>query len=162
MEFAQVWYSSETRAKSRTKFIVFDDVGTLMAEQARLEFRGRVHHIEIAPVATPLLVAQHLNTVTHVIALGVSALIVVPTLAILVQNLWVIGVGLLTLLAVDGAGILLGRTKWILIRGRNPDGTEVNCYFADGSALGWGGKFGGTRRMFNAIQGVLKKANAAL
>ena len=133
-----VWYASERKAKSATKFLAFDDKGTFEITKTFLNFTGRKtsFKIEKESIKNMCLVRQTINWVVY-----------------LVFNLFFILTGqIFILLIADVIGLLIAlNTKWVCIT--YLQGTETkNIYIADNSSFGWGGIFGGTRKMFQIVK----------
>ena len=144
IEFRPVWYAGKDKIESVTKFIVFDDRGTLTVAPGRMRYAGRKNSLDITDVLDLSLVKQRVNWVTYVITVSIASVY------LLFQGFSPIAVVLIMAVAV-GLGVLIGaNTKWVRVAYRAGAGTK-EAYFADGSLLGWGGLLGGTTRLFNAI-----------
>ena len=153
IEFRAVWYAGKDRIESVTKFIVFDDRGTLSVAPGRLRYAGRKHKFDIADVLDVSMVKQRVNWVTYVFTVGIASVY------LLLQGYSPIAVVLIMAVAV-GLGVLIGaNTKWVRVTWRGAGGTH-EAYFADGALLGWGGLLGGTTRLFNAIALRLRAKSA--
>jgi hypothetical protein len=153
IEYRAVWYASKDKIESVTKFIVFDDRGTLAVAPGRLRYAGRKHAFDIADILEVGMVKQRVNWVTYVVTVSIASVY------LLFQGFSPIATALIMALAV-GLGALIGaNTKWVRVSYRGGDGTE-EAFFADGSLLGWGGLFGGTTRLFNAIAPRLRAKSA--
>lgn len=63
----KVWYASEKRIKSITKFVVFDDSGTLEISDKAIKFIGPIHKITInkSDIRDISLVKQNINWVSY-------------------------------------------------------------------------------------------------
>lgn len=145
IELRAVWYAGKDKIESVTKFIVFDDRGTLNLARGRLRYAGRKHTLDIADVVDVNMVKQRVNWVTYVITVGIVSIY------LLFQGFSPLAVVLIMAVAV-GLGVLIGaNTKWMRVTWRGARGETREAYFADGSLLGWGGLFGGTTRLFDAI-----------
>jgi hypothetical protein len=60
------------------------------------------------------------------------------------------------LIAVNGlVFVAAGPTKWVRVEYLDPSGDRRCAYFTDGSAFGWGKVFGGTTRLYEAMQAVV-------
>jgi hypothetical protein len=144
IEFRAVWYAGRDKIESVTKFIVFDDRGTLKLDPGALRYAGRKQTLEMRDIVDVSMVKQRVNWVTYVITVSIASVY------LLFQGFSPIAIALIMAVAV-GLGALIGaNTKWVRVTWRHGDGTK-EAYFADGSLLGWGGLFGGTTRLFNAI-----------
>ncbi len=149
IEFRAVWYAGRDKVESVTKFIVFDDRGTLTVAPGRLRYLGRKNSLDIADVLDVSTVKQRVNWVTYVITVSIASVY------LLFQGFSPTAIALIMAVAV-GLGALIGaNTKWVRVTWRHGGGKEA--YFADGSLLGWGGLFGGTTRLFNAIAPRLRR-----
>jgi hypothetical protein len=154
MRFESVWYASEAKVRSRSKFIAFDDTGTINLFADAIVFRGRRTRVEVLNVAEPRLVRQSwpwtsfiiVNLVVlpaHLFFLGALRVGILPWLPILI-------------IGVNALAASLGRSvKWVVATGRMDGGVVARCYFADGSAFGWGGVFGGTKRLHRSLRDQL-------
>lgn len=145
-QFRKILYATKQRVDSATKFLIFDDRGTLQLNAGSLRFSGKKNVIDIDDVVEADLVSQRINWVTYLIVN-----------VVLIVYLAFIGIGLgpaLVLLVISNAvGILIGKsTKWVLVRYRDHSGQLREAYFADATALGWGGLLGGTRKLCEAIK----------
>jgi hypothetical protein len=156
MKQQRIWYASEERAKSRVKFVVFDDVGRLTFENSRLVFAGKKHQFEISMNARPKLTRQSWNWVTYLLVGGLLALILL-TFALPPGRS---NEALLFLIATLVLGVGLGKsTKWVVVEGIDKSGQVGRYYFADGASMGWGGIFGGTHRLLRLMsEGISERA----
>jgi len=152
--FAEVWFSPETRIKSRTKCIVYEDCGSLNVDHESITFKGRSQTFSLFGPFAISRESQSINWVTYIVVNVFS----VP-LTILVARAffakfdfdptWHV---VFLYLAINILGLTLGKcTSWIKIRGRSSGDEVVSCYFADGTAKGWKGIFGGTAQLHDAI-----------
>jgi hypothetical protein len=151
--FAQIWYATPGRARSRSKWLVYDDVGTLSIDGTQFSFQGNSTRLERQILESAVLTRQRVNIVTYLlvclvaflpyalIAYGVHLIFHVPVIIVLVACYSVVPIGL-------GIGL---STKWIRIRFSSEQGEPGEAYFADGGSQGWRGIFGGTRRVFCEI-----------
>jgi len=145
-EFPKTFYATKERVQSFTKFLIFDDRGTLWLSAGKLRFGGKKSSLEMGDVISVDLVSQRMNWVTYLIVNLIAIIFVGLNGTEFVQLLALLIVG-------NAAGILIGKsTKWILVRFRNRSGQLSEAYFADARIFGWGGLLGGTRELFEAIK----------
>lgn len=154
MKFNNVWYATPRRARSRTKWLVYDDVGTLTVEGAQFSFDGNNFRLIRQIVESAVLTRQHIDIVTYLIvcvaaalpnaliAYGAHLIFNVPVMIVFMACYSVVPISL-------GIGL---STKWIRVRFSSEQGEPGEAYFADGGSQGWRGMLGGTRRMFSEIQ----------
>jgi hypothetical protein len=146
-----VWYATTKRARSARKFIVYDDIGSLMVQTNRIEFRGSTSHVTIARVEQLRRMRQSWNWVAYlIINLAVS-----PTYLLW----WFISERffgsqenfvILLILAVNLFGFVIGRSvTWIVVTGRDDADQPVEAWFASGAKQGWAGIFGATRCIYD-------------
>jgi hypothetical protein len=154
MKFSRIWYATPGRARSRTKWLVYDDVGTLSVEGAQISFEGNSIRLDRQIVESAVLTRQRVNVVTYLlvclvaflpyalIAYGVHLVFHVPVIIVFIGCYSVVPIGL-------GIGL---STKWIRVTFSSEQGEPGEAYFADGGSQGWRGIFGGTRRVFSEIR----------
>jgi len=154
MKFSPVWYASPRRARSRTKWLVYDDVGTLSVEGAQFSFEGNSTRLDRQIVESAVLTRQRVNIVSYLlvclaallpyslIAYGAHLLFHVRVIVVLSACYSVVPIGLSIGLS----------TKWIRVTFSSEQGEPGEAYFADGGSQGWRGILGGTRRVFREIR----------
>jgi antibiotic biosynthesis monooxygenase (ABM) superfamily enzyme len=157
MKYDDIWYATPRRADSRTKLIVYDEVGSLIVEGAQFAFQGTKTNITLRRIEFAVLVGQKANLITYLIV----SLIVLPWslfIAYVMHSLFncTMVVVLLLCYSVVPVGLAIGAsTRWIKVSFVTDSGECEQAYFADGTAHGWGGIFGGTRRMFAELRSGL-------
>jgi hypothetical protein len=152
MRMHDVWYSSESRLRDRSRWIVYDDIGELNVASDSIDFIGRRIQFSLAHVERTRLVHQPIPRTTFLLASTLGLLFLLPLAVLLAQSLPVLGVALFvafTLLVSTRMGLVVSRAaRWVEVSGVSSSGEVRRCFFADGSRLGWGGIFGGTRRLY--------------
>jgi hypothetical protein len=162
-DFDNIWYATEKRARSATKLIVYDDIGTLIIKGNGLLFAGSKTDQIFEEIHDISLSRQSLNWITYLVAIVVFTpinwvcyLIFNALFDISVQSFAAV------ILSIIACGILAGlSTKWIIIEHRSINGELTRSYFADGSKIGWGGIFGGTRKLHSDLVKVLETHSSA-
>lgn len=144
--FSSVWYASPQKVGSITKLIVFDDQGSLDVSEGSLEFRGRKLKFVVQRILRVTLTSQRIPWTTYLI------LNVVVFAFLLLSSRTSLEVAIVLLAVANLFGLVIGKcTRWIEVEYEGESGEPQGAYFADGSALGWGGIFGGTRRLYRAL-----------
>lgn len=146
--FPKVWFASEQRVKSPTKFLVFDDRGPLDVSSEGIEFRGKRGSISISGSAIRdiSISRQKLNWVTYLIVNALLVVYFLLTSTTIAFMLWILILG-------NGFGVLVSlSTKWVVVEYSGQDGILKKVHFADGSAFGWSGLFGGTLGIYREIR----------
>jgi hypothetical protein len=159
--FPNVWYATPARAASLTKLVVFDDSGSLEVSPQESFFSGRRGRIDLGSASVVSLTRQRLPWVIYAL---INAALVPPLLLfpwfLLGSRLdftsgfgLVVVVGLVAVMIASNAiGMLVGiNTPWVLVEYEDKDGQFQQAYLADASGFGWGGIFGGTKRIYQAI-----------
>lgn len=152
--FKNVWYATEKRAKSASKLLVYDDVGSVEIRNGTFEFLGSTIGIRIDEINRIYLGRQKVNWLTYLIGMvifvPISYLCYLPLKFIAGINsnflvwLWIIAIVF---------GLVVGiSTKWVVIEHKDSNGVTVKSYFADGASHGWKGVFGGTQRMYHRLK----------
>lgn len=144
--FPSVWYTSEKRIKSISKLVVFEDRGRMDIDAKSMRFLGNKTTIdmEISRIQNITLVRQSIPWTTYIIL----NLILLPILAC--------GAGILPAIVLlffsNVIGLLIGwSTRWVLVEYQDVKGNLAKAYFADGSLFGWGGLFGGTKKLYKSL-----------
>jgi hypothetical protein len=146
--FSSVWYATPERVASPTKFVVFDDKGTLqLSPDTGITFQGRKGAICIpaAELKKVELVRQTVNWFVYVV-------IDAAMIYVLYQQGWGL-TAIVALVAVSNVfGLLIGmNTRWVKVEWETED--EVHAaYFAHAGAMGWSGVGGGTGKMYEAMK----------
>jgi len=163
-----IWYATRERAESISKTIVYDDKGKLLLSEEAIAFEGNKLklRVERRKIRNMSLVTQKLPIKSYAVSALASLVFWVPLLAIVLfisvilafvlKNLFVIvgcmGAAILMFPLSILAGMAVGLSmKWVKIDYLDDKGKEESAYFFDGSKLGWGGIFGGTKRLYGAI-----------
>lgn len=144
----KVWYASEKRINSITKFLVFDDSGTLEISNKTIEFRGPKNTINIDKnnIKNISLVKQKINWVTYVIS-NIALLIYIKSRGVELN-----ATVLVYFIIFNIFGFLVGmNTKWLEIT-YTENGADKKVYFASAGMLGWSGIFGGTKKIYDSLQ----------
>jgi hypothetical protein len=158
--FPNVWYATQDRAASLTKLVVFDDSGSLEVSPQGYTFSGKRGILDLG-TSSVSLACQRPPWVTYVLMNAV----LVPVLLLCVGSLlsarldltsgWglvVIAAIITVMAAANGLGLLVGIcTPWMLVEYKDKHGQVRRAYFANASGFGWGGIFGGTKRMYQAL-----------
>lgn len=158
--FPNVWYATPDRAASLTKLVVFDDSGSLEVSPQGSIFSGKRGMLDLG-IRTVSLSRQRLPWVTY----GLTNAMLVPVLLLFVWFLLssrfdltgdlyftAVAVIIVVMAAANVLGLLVGiSTPWVLVEYKDKHGQARRAYFADASGFGWGGIFGGTKRMYQAL-----------
>lgn len=163
--FASVCYTTEQRFHSRTKFSTFDDQGILDSTLTGCVFRGRKHVIALDFIEQIRLIGQPIAWAPF---FGVSLiyLVIMNTFIPLLFYL-VVGLGIPSLIVIFfngvyvccafiGIGIAMA-FKWVEVLALDEQHNLRSYYFSDGSYLGFGGLFGGTRQLYNTLSTVVTR-----
>ena len=160
MKYDKIWYATPQRARSRTKWIVYDDVGTLAIENSQISFQGTRTRVEPTKIESLVLTRQSANIVSYFI----MCLLVLPLFMLFayIANImfaFPIVIVLLSCYSIVAVGLILGlSTKWIRVTFYSESGEPEEVFFADGGTQGWRGILGGTRRIFNEIRNNISVA----
>jgi len=153
-----VWYASEKKVKSASKFLVFNDKGSLDFSGENILFTGKKNTIQIgkSTVRGISMVSQDINWVTYIMT-NILAIAVYYFVFTSISHFVFTGEDVVLLivyfLIANGFGLLVGKsTKWILVEYLDKNGNPGKAYFADGSMRGWSGIFGGTRKIYDLIR----------
>jgi hypothetical protein len=147
--FPTVWYATPARVRSITKWIVFDDRGPLEISGSGLQYKGKHYGVAATQILSVKLTRQSIAWVSFLIA---NALIVAYFLYLSPnRDQPVFLVSILIIANLFGLSVGMG-TKWIQVEYEDASGQAHTAYFADGSALGWGGIFGGTSKLYHALR----------
>lgn len=148
----QIWYASEQRARSATKFIVYDDIGTLSLGNNRIEFAGPRIDLAIATISNVMLRHQRWNWVAYLLVnLAVSPFYLFWYVVVLwFGGRWEYVVfGAVVLNAI---GVAIGYSvTWVVVDGEDQTRRPVRAWFADGARRGWRGIFGGTKQLYEQV-----------
>lgn len=143
----KVWYASEKRINSITKFLVFDDSGTLEISDKTIEFKGPIYKIKInkSQVKDISLVRQKINWVIYV-AVNIIGLFYIQSIG---ESLDMV---IIYLIIGNILGLMVGlNTKWVAIT-YGEDGTDKKVHFANADMAGWSGILGGTKKIYDSLQ----------
>lgn len=160
--FPNVWYATQEKMDSLTKFVVFSDRGSLKFTSGELRYRGLQVDFSIENILSVSLCRQRVPWVGYLIT-NIATFAVLGSVSLIVYSCMLNPKLLYILLAIipfvalvilgNLAGILVGMsTKWIQIEFEEEPGHVERVYFADGSMFGWQGVFGGTARLFREIE----------
>jgi hypothetical protein len=167
--FASIWYATPERIESMTKFVVFSDRGSLDVFPDRIEYKGKESAVSMRSVTAVSLTGQQIPWVTYAIVnvpvVGCLAAVMVM-MAGLFDAVWdeinagmrvaLIAAMVATIIIMIAAflfGLLIAAsTKWVAVEYQDESNQSQKAYFADGSLLGWGGIFGGTRGLYHRIK----------
>ena len=157
-EAAEVWYATDQRARSAHKVFVYDDIGSIVVCANRIEFHGQQARLVISPVDGLNLKRQSWNWVMYLVALLAMSPIYAAWWYLLAFFVVSPGkyliLGLLALVVV--AWVLGGSVIWVVAAGRDDGGRPIRVWFASGLHRGWGGIFGGTRRLLQGMRQALE------
>jgi len=147
--FDSVWYANQKRIESIIKIIVFNDRGTLDVHSGKINFKGKKHDISMSNIVKVSLSRQRIPWVVYIII----NIIFVPTFILQYSDRFNIWYALAVLVLANLAGMLVAiSTKWILVEYDDESGQRCKTYLSDGSKLGWGGIFGGTKRLYQILE----------
>lgn len=151
-EFQRVWFSTEKRNRSITKTLVLDDSGRLTLGHDSLDFTGRKLKIHIPRIRQISLARQSINWVMYLILDVVLILYFIFFLGGFPLFIW-----LPMLVVCNFFGLVIGfGTKWVRVEYLDDNNNSCLAFFADGSSFGWGGIFGGTKRMYRSLKSSLQ------
>lgn len=125
----KVWYASEEKLKSRTKFIVFDDSGVIETSDETIDFKGPIYTINISKsqIKNVALVRQKINWIMYLVV-NIAVLIYITDLDATV---------LMYLIICNILGLMINmNTKWLEITYAE-NGIDKKIYFAGAEMLGW-------------------------
>jgi hypothetical protein len=146
LRIEDVWYASERTAISSMKTKVVDDVGIIsIYEDSSLQFVGKKKSLIVSNVSYVILGRQKIAWKTYL-----KANLLIWAFCIISNSGW------LYFLVMTGIGNAIGgavfySTFWCIITYIDETNSKRTIYFADGSYLGYGGAFGGTKKLFNQI-----------
>lgn len=147
--FSSVWYATPKKIESIIKLIAFNDRGSLEIQPDQIHFRGKKFDVTIAELLAVSLKRQQIPWVSYAI-INVAAVVF---LAVRHSPIQYLAAMVAILLFADVLGLLVGiSTKWIMVEYRDSTDEPQRAYFADGSAFGWGGIFGGTTRLYRQLR----------
>ena len=158
--FTQAWYADEKRNRSTTKVVVLSDRGTLELDSGLLTFTGKKIKFQISKINHMAIVRQQIPWIAYL----VMNIFLVFYLAWLASSLSLntLSFVLLILVPANVFGLLIAyNTKWIRVEYSDDKDQPSTALFADGSSFGWGGLFGGTERMYTAINVAMTEENLA-
>ena len=161
-----VWYASEDRACSASKFLVYDDAGFLQTTEDGLHFAGRRLRVSLADIQQLSLVRQRLPWKTYLWVNSVMFVLFALTIMIgyatgdpsvwggnpFIPLVFIICMPLLPLAAMNASALwAVWRRKWVRVDHRDDSGRMLASFFTYGSVNAWGGIFGGTARLYAAL-----------
>ena len=160
MNFPDIWYASEEKMKSTTKVINFEDIGSLDVSSGGLQFSGKKEKFQISRNRIKnVSVARQTPAWMWYIIGNAFTIALFYTMSFIFLSLPFVNIPfpMMQFIGLLAAGnvfsILVNRsTKWVLVEFSDQKGFGVNAYFADGTAVGWSGIFGGTERLLEAIK----------
>ena len=149
-----VWFADEQRIRSISKFFNLSDKGSLRIGQNSLEFQGKKSSVRMAQIREISIANQQISWISLLITnilFGIFLLVLgsqLPTELSLPKYIFAL-YSILAILGGDAFAVIVGYgTKWIRIE---YEGERV-AYLADGSFFGWGGVFGGTKKLFRKLK----------
>jgi hypothetical protein len=128
------------------KFIAMDDRGSFAMSSDGIQFVGRKLNLTVTRIVAVSLTRQRIPWPSY----ALLTLVGVPVFAVFFS------LPLAAAAALVIAGDLFGlwvavSTKWVRVDYKDESDGPQSAYFADGSKLGWGGIFGGTKVLYQAI-----------
>jgi len=152
-QHSSVWYATRKKIKSPTKMVVFSDRGALQISDDGLSFQGKKYTVSPKKVVSVALVRQTIPWVSYLIVNAVVIAYLVGMYGRRMDPALLIGI----MVGANFFGLAVGLlSKWIRVSYLDESGQTDEAYFADGSMLGWGGVFGGTRTLYQAIAPIEK------
>ena len=149
-EIRNIWYATERRAKSPTKLIVYDEIGCLKLRNGLIEFISSDINILIKQIIEIKLVRQRPNWIIYIVGFPISLFLSFYTWNLMFEIAFIyFFIGIL-IVAIIGLSIGLS-TRWVRLKHLDETGEITFSYFADGDKKGWGGIFGGTKRLFSIL-----------
>jgi hypothetical protein len=158
MEFQPTWYATPNRARSVTKWIVYDDVGTIDVRNGQVSFQGKKLRLEWGTVTDVILTRQRVNWVSHLIV-AVASLPMYLLIAFALNRMFSVPMSnvLMVCYLFVALAPLIGSTKWIRVSFGAQKGVPSEAWFADGGFLGWRGNTG---RLFDEIRQNIRNSGA--
>jgi hypothetical protein len=150
--FSTAWYADQRRAESLTKFIVYDDKGTLEIIDAGITFSGVSERLDIPASA---IESVRLDSMRFNWLMSGGLIVVAGSLQLLVNGIVVGGVTMVGLIIMTY--FFATNMKFAVVRYRGKDGSDRQAYFADATNFGWSGISGGTAAICDAIAGRVHK-----
>lgn len=154
--FGKIWYATPERIASAFKFVVFSDRGWLEASPDLMNFSGNKEHFDMGQITSVSLVRQKFawgNSLITLVFIGVW----LYTLQLRSYR----GSSTTPIVAIAafvfGTAVSLS-TRWVRVEYTDEMGVQQVAFFADGSALGWGGILGGTRRLYDELSSMYGKS----
>ena len=151
--FSNIWFADEQRIRSISKLLVLSDKGSLRIKQNSFEFRGKKSSLRMTKIRQISIVNQQISRIVLLITnllSGVFLLVLgsqLPPDIFHPKYIFAI-ISIIAILGGDALALLVvHNTKWIKLE----YDIERVAYFADGSILGWGGLFGGTKKLFRKL-----------
>lgn len=146
LQFASVWYATPAKVNRMVKFIATDDRGSLAMSSDGIQFVGRKLNLTVTRIVAVSLTRQQIPWPSY----AVLTLVGVLLFAIIYS------LPLAAAVAIVIAGDLFGlwvavSTKWVRVDYQDESDSRRSAYFADSSKRGWGGIFGGTKVLYQAI-----------
>lgn len=147
--FGSVWFATKARHNSRSKWFVFDDRGALQLTPSGLSFSGRKRPVTISHIRRVSLTRQQMPWISYLVVAAVLLLYFSILSALTQFPFWIL---LVLMIIVFLYGLLIGyNTRWVEVEYSVRQDEPNWAYFADASRFGWGGLFGGARRLYEVI-----------
>lgn len=147
--FASVWYATPEKIESMTKFLVFNDRGSLDVLPDEIQYRGKKVTVSMRKVIAVSLTSQRIPWVTY----AIMNVAVIAYHAVMYSDKLNLGVMAGILVAANLLGLVIcASTKWVMVEYQDESNQSQKAFFADGSTLGWGGILGGTTGLYRAIK----------
>ncbi len=159
-----VWFSTEKKAESTMKLIVYEDKGKIKTTDKSISFTGNKESLRIdrkniakielgnqKPAWVPIIIGALINLIIFLpINLVMYAVAEFAGLPIIFYMTLLVTVLVLSFVVIMPVAIMK-KTKWVKISYRE-EGKEKKAYFSDGSRLGWGGILGGTEELYQKLR----------
>ena len=145
-----IWYATEQRALNTSKFLVYDDKGTLEMKDNKLFFLGSKGKLDFDQIQNIFLSRQRWNWKMWLLGLLLFSPIYYLGY-LLLGALYDIGdIFILFFIACIVTGLTIGfMTKWIIVEYKNPEGNTIRSYLAK---AGWPGILNGTKSLFQYLK----------
>lgn len=147
---SSIWYATEEKFNSLTKWIVFSDRGSLEFDSKGLFFKGHIIELSVTRIQHVTISQQPFPWLYYVILAPLGLLIMGGRAGFRLEE-FTFSLGLLVVVFLFV--LLVSRnSKWILVEYYDDDDRFRRAYFAEGSLLGWGGILGETQRLYQEIR----------
>jgi len=149
-----IWLASNKRARSIFKFIVYDEQGTLILSNFRLEYKGA--SLVSGRIVSSEFAYQAINWPLHLAAWALFLLLRLDDsghLPSIQKLLLYFGIYLVIVSFIFSL-------RWVKVVVGLKDGTQREIYVCDGRFFGWGALLGRNRSLYSRIKAAEQGAAA--